>query len=174
MKVAITGTPGTGKSTLARSLANKGYVHLDLNKAIKTKKLFSGYDRKRKSYIADQKKVTAYVRKFLKGKKNVVIDGHLSHVLPSSMVDIVIVLRCEPKELIKRLRKKRWNMLKAQENAESEFLNMIAEEARKKHKKVYDIDTTGKKKKQILKDAEIVLKRLKSSEKYKVMINWMI
>ena len=44
--IALTGTPGTGKSSIAKKLAKKlGYELIDLNDVIKKKKLYEKYDK---------------------------------------------------------------------------------------------------------------------------------
>jgi adenylate kinase len=171
MNAVLTGTPGTGKTSVAKLVAKSyGLTHLDLNKAIKEMRLYSGYDAKRKSYIADMKKVKEYVSVFERKNKNTLIDGHLAHMLPDKLVDAVIVLRCEPSALKKRLTKRRWSRLKVTENAEAEMIGIIAYEARQNHRKVFEIDTTGKSVKKVAQEAEKVLKGEHS--KYRKQIEW--
>ncbi|MFQ6020875.1 MAG: adenylate kinase family protein [Candidatus Aenigmatarchaeota archaeon] len=143
MRIALTGTPGTGKTKLSKKLAKKlGYELIDLNKLIKKEKVYDDYDRKRKSYIVDIKKLNKFVRKII--KDNVIIDSHLSHYLPQRLIDVVIVLRCKPEVLKKRLKNKKWNKEKIRENYEAELIGLISYEAKQLHKKVYEIDTTNK------------------------------
>ncbi len=155
MIVALTGTPGTGKSSVAKFLKKQGFDIWDLNKSIVNDRLFKGYDHKRKSYIADLNKVTKYYREHFRSAENLVIDGHLAHMLNA---DIVIVLRCKPKQLEKRLEKKRWNSVKIKENVEAEMISIISYEARKRHEKVFDVDTTNKTPKQVAGVVENILK----------------
>lgn len=158
MKICITGTPGVGKTKIARALAKKlGYKRLDLNAAIKKEKLCSGYDKIRKCWIADMRKVNKYVNEKTK-QGNFIIDSHLAHLLQKRIVDIVIVLRCEPSELKKRLKRKKWSQVKINENYEAELIGLIAWEA-KKHKNVFELDTTGKGASQIVGEIEKLLKR---------------
>lgn len=171
MRVALTGTPGTGKTAVAKIISRSaGLVRLDLNKAIKEEHLYRGYDRKRKSYIANMKKVANYISVFERKNKELLIDGHLSHLVPEKLVDVVIVLRCEPSALKKRLKKKRWNKQKVEENAEAEFIGIIAYEARERHKKVFEIDTTRKSARKVAKEVERVLKG--KGSKYRKQIDW--
>lgn len=144
--IALAGTPGTGKSSVAEILKKKGFVVIELNSEIKRHKLYGGYDRKRKTYVADFGKIGKFLKKELgaekyRGKK-IIIDSHLSHLLPSRIVDAVIVLRCEPAALEKRLAKKGWSTEKIRENAEAEIIGLIEYEARKKRGKVFAIDVT--------------------------------
>ncbi len=150
MIIALTGTPGCGKTRVAKLLAKTRFVHIDLNKLIAKEKLYSGWDKKRKTWIADIDKVEKFIKAEIKKYgRSVVIDSHISHLLPASFVDIVVVLRCDPQELEKRLKRKRWNKNKVQENCEAELIGLILFEARKKHKKVLEIDTTGRTPKQV-------------------------
>jgi adenylate kinase len=171
MRVVLTGTPGTGKTSVTKIVAKRlGLTHLDLSKTIKERQLYSGYDKKRDSYIADIKKVTEYVTAFERKNKSVLIDGHVAHLLPDKLVDTVIVLRCEPKALRKRLEKRRWNKTKVDENAEAEFIGIIQYEARELHKKVFELDTTGLSVSRVAGLVERVLKG--EGGKYKKQIDW--
>lgn len=170
MRIAISGTPGVGKTTLSNLLSKRiKYPLLDLNKEIIKRKLYTSYDRKMKSYVADTKKMSAFVRSYIKNRPNLIIVGHLSHLLPKKIIDILIVLRCEPNELRKRLVKKRWNKEKIEENYEAELIGVISWEARA-HKK-YEIDTTNLRPNQIVKIAINILKG--KEDKYKRPIDWL-
>jgi adenylate kinase len=61
-------------------------------------------------------------------------------------VEKVIVLRCNPKELLVRLQKKGWNREKIKENLEAEMLDIILCESISNHgqSNVFEIDTTSK------------------------------
>jgi broad-specificity NMP kinase len=53
-KIIVTGTPGTGKTTLAKKLSKKlKYAYIDVNNVIKENKLKEGYDR----ICGDHKKI---------------------------------------------------------------------------------------------------------------------
>ena len=160
MLLALTGTPGTGKSTVARILRKKGYRVIALNRVIRRRKLVSGFDRKRKSWIVDLKKVERYLRNFENKKKSeiVILDSHISHLLS---VDFAIVLRCSPAELEKRLKAKRWAKEKIRENVEAEMIDLIAAEAEEKlgKKRVVEINTTGKPPEKIAEEVEKLVKK---------------
>lgn len=161
--IALTGTPGTGKTAVSRILKKKGFAVIDLNSEIRKRKLYSAYDRKRKTYVADFGKIERFLKKELKQEKyenkTIIIDSHLSHLLPSRIVDFVVVLRCESAELERRLSERGWSAEKIRENAEAEIIGLIEYEARKKHGKVFAVDATRLEPEQA---AEKIKKLLKS------------
>lgn len=153
MKISITGTPGCGKSTVSKLLSKRiNYKHVNINRIIKSKKLYLSYDKKRRAYIADIRKLKKYVKTL---PEDIILDSHVSHVLDP---DIVFVLRCSPHELEKRMKKRRWRRAKIDENLEAELISFIAWEAKDKNKKVFEIDTTSKTPLQVSKKIESVLK----------------
>ncbi len=152
--IALTGTPGTGKTNIAKILKKKGFAVIDLNLEIRKRRLYFVYDRKRKTYVADMKKIGNFLRKKLRSEKYeskvVIIDSHLSHLLPTSLINAVVVLRCSPEVLEKRLKERGWSAEKIRENVESEIIGLIEYEARERHKKVFAIDATKLKAGQIV------------------------
>ncbi len=139
MIVLLTGTPGTGKSSVAKILSkitNSKLISINALKGI-----YSGVDEERESKIVDLEKLETKLGDMING--DAVIEGHLSHLLP--LGDIVIVLRTHPEELKKRLDKKGFGNEKIQENLEAEALDVCLIEAMEKHKEVYEVNTTGKK-----------------------------
>lgn len=134
MKIALTGTPGTGKSTVAR-LVDEGFRVIDINAIIKeTYNL--GMDEDRSSAIADIDGLSQYVEQ-LSG--DIILEGHTSHLLP---VDKIIVLRASPAVLRKRLAARGWREAKIEENLEAEALDVILVEALELSDMVYEVDTT--------------------------------
>ena len=71
--IAVTGTPGTGKTTFSKKLAKKlNFYYIDVNQIISKYKLSEGYDRKRQTNVIDVKKLNKvliqYVEFFKKFK----------------------------------------------------------------------------------------------------------
>ncbi len=136
MKVMIvTGTPGTGKTTVAKKLAKKyKAVYVDVNAVIKEHKLREAYDAKRKSYVVDVKKLNkvlvAMIQQAKKKKKSLVIDSHLSHYLPTKYVDICYVTKTSLKKLKKRLQKRKYTKKKVEENMQCEIFDICLMEAK--------------------------------------------
>ncbi|NIB99419.1 adenylate kinase family protein [Halobacterium sp. R2-5] len=138
MRVAVTGTPGTGKTTAVERLdANMDVVHL--NDVIGEEGLYTEVDEARDSKVAD----LDAIRDWLDGRDDVLVESHLAHHLDA---DRVVVLRCAPGELERRLVERGEPAAKAEENAESEALDVVLSEAVQRHgrESVYEVDATDR------------------------------
>lgn len=140
MKVAVTGTPGTGKTTATDLLSPDlalDVVHL--NAVITTEGFDEGTDEERGSVIADHDAVAAW----LEGRDDVLFESHLAHNFDA---DRVVVLRAHPETIVERLRERGDSDAKALENAESEALDLILSGAVEHHglDSVYEVETTAK------------------------------
>ena len=174
MIVALTGTPGTGKTSVSKILQKNGFEVVDLNKLACEKDFLIGTDKKRDSKIVNVDKINSYIKKNYDKVEIVIVEGHLSHLL--RVVDKVIILRCRPKQLEKHLMKRRWRKKKINENVEAEILDVILCEAVDIHgeKNIFEIDVTGK---SINVVASLIIKLIKDKfkyvEKYKIgRIDW--
>lgn len=166
--VAVTGVGGTGKTSTAKLLAKQlKYELVVLNELAEELKAYTGYDRKRRSKIVDMKKLKVAVKKLAKDaakmKKSLIIEGLFAHEFPA---DVIIVLRCNPKILERRLKRKHNWTTKIHENVEAEMIGIITDEALEKNKKVYEIDTTKKTAKETVAQVKKVL--IGKGEKYRV------
>lgn len=76
--IVITGTPGTGKTTLSKNLARRlNFLYLDVNKFILKHKLSEGYDRKRRTKIVDVVKLNKKLIELIIFFKNYKINGRV-------------------------------------------------------------------------------------------------
>ncbi|WP_247000705.1 adenylate kinase family protein [Halosolutus gelatinilyticus] len=149
MRVAVTGTPGTGKTTATELLELRleadesadapdlNVIHL--NDVLESEELYTEVDADRQSLVADLDAIADW----LDGRDDAVIESHLAHHFEA---DRVAVLRCRPDALEARLRDRGENEAKARENAESEALDVLLAEAVEEHglESVYEIDTTDR------------------------------
>ena len=143
MRVIVTGSVGTGKTTVAKALAKKFKLkYMDVNKIIKENKLVEGYDKELDTKLVDVNKLVKVLIKIIKRNKNIVIDSHLSHYLPKKYVDWCVVVKCNLKILKKRLKKRGYSERKIRENLDSEIFNVCLNEAREKKHNIIVIDTT--------------------------------
>ena len=142
--ITVTGTPGTGKTTVARLVAqacNFGYI--DVHSLIVDKKLYSSYNKMLNTYEVSPNRLNKVLLHLAnKVKKGAVIDSHLSHYLPKKSVTLCIVIVCELKTLAGRLKKRGYSERKIRENTDAELFRICLLEAEKRHSPVLIIDTT--------------------------------
>ena len=136
MIVAITGTPGTGKSSICSVLGRRGYFIVDLDQEARAGGFIVGRDESRG---ADEVDVEGLRNHLQIPAKIAFLKGHYSHLMD---VNLAIVLRCRPSVLRKRLQERGWPDSKIQENVEAEAIDSILQEAVARLDLVYEIDTT--------------------------------
>lgn len=139
--LVITGTPGVGKSVLTKRLVKalgRGWKRVDLQDHYT--EISVAYDQKKKCYDIDLNRLSKLVVR-LKKESNVVIDSHLSHLLPKRQVDCCIVLLCSDlKMLKKRLQQRKYSKAKVEENLQAEIFQVCLDEAKERQKKVQVMD----------------------------------
>jgi adenylate kinase len=115
MMCGITGTPGTGKSAIGNELAHRGHRVVHLTDTVGP--YVTGMDEERDVQIVDEERWAA---EFV--PVDGFVEGHLAHYLPC---DRIVVLRCRPDVLKKRLAMRKYRAEKIRENAEAEALDYI-------------------------------------------------
>jgi adenylate kinase len=149
MIIGLSGTPGTGKTTVSKLLKGAGFVVMDINEIAKKQHLLKSFDENRQTYEIDLKGVNNFIKKrynemkISEESKPLILDGHVAHLL--KILNKVIVLRCHPEELKSRLSNKNWPPNKIHENMEAEALDVIIIEALEKYGEdiTFEIDTTN-------------------------------
>ncbi|MBP1986699.1 adenylate kinase family protein [Halolamina salifodinae] len=152
-RVVLTGTPGTGKTTVAERVGDRLDIDVHhLNDLIREEGLHEGEDEQRGSLVAD----LDAIRKHL-GDWSGLLDSHLAHHFGA---DAAIVLRCHPDELEARLEERDEPEAKIAENAESEALDIVLSEAVRAYgeENVYEIDTTDRSVEAVVDDVLAVLR----------------
>jgi adenylate kinase len=153
-RIAITGTPATGKSSVADIIARTNSItvrelaaeHGCLGEAEKAGEAVEiDVDKLHRILTSEwaEKSPSEGVGKTPRGNEkpdeNIYIDGHLSHHLP---VDAIIVLRCRPEVLCERMRGRGWPSAKITDNAEWEMLGGPWLELDENSPPILEIDTT--------------------------------
>ena len=124
--IVVTGTPGTGKTTFSRRLAKQtGARYVSLTHFVSTHRLYTGLDRERKSKIVDLGSTRARLSSLISETKGpTIVDTHIpGGIIQKRSVKIIFVLRCHPRILETRLKRKHWNPSKVSENVLAEILD---------------------------------------------------
>ncbi|QUC64821.1 AAA family ATPase [Nitrosopumilus sp. K4] len=142
MIFVITGNPGVGKHTITNEISDQlNLPILDINEIAKNAGLFESDGD---TFDVDVDKLQTVMMQ--KTSDSCLIVGHLApYVLEPEKIDKVIVLRRNPYDLFNIYEQRGYSQEKAQENAGSEVLGVIAFDSMEKFgDKVFQINITGK------------------------------
>jgi adenylate kinase len=123
--IGVTGTPGTGKKSIAPLLAARLALRcIGLNELARSGGPLGG---SRKEEIVDTQKLKTNLRSF---EGPAVLYGHLlPYALDARSASRVVVLRCEPSALKKRLAIRRYPDRKVVDNVEAELIGLISSDS---------------------------------------------
>jgi len=137
-RIGITGSPGTGKKSVAIELAKLSGLNLLLiNEFVMKHRLGA---MRNKEFVVDLERARRAI-----DTNGRIICGHLlPYIVPKSELDFVVVLRCSPDVLKKRYARRGYSQEKINENLEAEMIGVIAEKAMSVYgsKKLIEFNTT--------------------------------
>ena len=149
-KLVITGNPGVGKHTSAKSVIEKiGFgTIIDINRfAISHDAILNKHSKY--GLEVNTTKLTKLLALELRGSRDLtIIVGHLApYLLKRSDIDLVTVLRRSPYHLIKTFKQRRYSIDKIRENVASEIIGVCFYDSLRTFgkEKVAEVDTTLKK-----------------------------
>ena len=116
-RIAVTGTPGVGKTTFC---AASKWSNLTVQDLAETHDCIDDVDADGAAPIDIEKLGVELV---WPDSDCLLVDGHLSHLLP---VDAVILIRCHPSVLRERLNSRNYSDSKIEENVECELIGVIS------------------------------------------------
>ena len=148
--IIISGTPGCGKTSVARKLSCLIDAEIiSLNELAISDNFSFEFDKERDTYIVDLQIFLPFVLDKIKEIKNqnykyLIIESHFSDIISNEYIDFAFILRCDPDELIRRLKEKNYNRKKIMENVQAEILgNCVNYFLQKKiNSTLFEIDTT--------------------------------
>jgi adenylate kinase len=172
----ITGTPGAGKSTVSRKLAQRINAELiSIGELVKKEKLYTHKDKKRDTLVADLSKLSKWVKQVIASSTgNVLIEGHYAvDVVHPGWVYRVFVLRRDPEELTKILKNRGYGEEKVKENLAAEILDVCLYNAVERCgvKKVCEVNVTGRNTTDVAEEIEEILN---SEKKCQIgLVDWL-
>jgi len=174
--ILITGTPCTGKTTLAKQLASRlDALYINLTDYAKTKSLTLKEDTQRNTTIIDEEKMRKALEATINQteNQNVIVDGHYAaSVVPANLSTHVFVIRRNPKELKEFMQKQGFSPAKIDENLSAEILDVCLVEALQSHEgKVCELDVSGKTVKETVDEVLAILNGEKKC--YSGFVDWL-
>ena len=174
--VVVTGTPGTGKTTISRILARKlGASCINPQYFMRREGIDFTYDRNRKTRIVSIRRLRKAIdERAERTDHGLVIESHINPVTgPLPKLVRVIVLRCDPLILEQRLERKRWSKSKIGENLQAEILDICLWDAVKHYgwNRILEIDTSRRTPHQVI---QLVIRGLKMKRlQGRPKVDWM-
>src|SRR5687768_167991 len=124
VRVALTGSPCSGKTTLARIAQDDGWRVVDVRAWAEKEECIVGRDDEDEAVIIDTEALSSLLPE--DDGTPILYESHLSHHLP---LDGAWVIRCDPRVLRPRLEARGYRPRKVVENLEAEALDIILQEA---------------------------------------------
>lgn len=166
MKLIITGTPGTGKTSIAKALSKSLKVKVLNEKDFINAQKLGKLDEKTGEIEVDVKELEKKLNLWLGKQKNAIVEGHLL-CETRLKADLVIVLRAEPKFLEKRLAKRNYKQEKILDNLFAEQNGYCLKKAQKNYGRKKTVEVFSSK--SIKETSSIILKELGLFEKRKLL-----
>ncbi|HUY70224.1 MAG TPA: AAA family ATPase [Candidatus Baltobacteraceae bacterium] len=148
--MAVTGTPGTGKSTFAKRLASRlrsagaQPALIEINDLVHKHKLYSGKDKSGAKIVR-----IAPLNKMLAAsiKKSDGVAVVVGHLVPELRINqkITVVTRLDLIALEKRLKARRYGIEKMRENLISEAVDYCGANSSRKGAEQYQVESTKEK-----------------------------
>jgi len=139
VRIALTGVPGTGKTTIADALSDRAHV-VHLGDFARDAGLLTEKDDARGSFIVDLDALAERVASVVSPEGVILLEGHYAHEMD---VDRIVLLRCDPRVLVERLRARGWSEAKVRENVEAEALDVLAAEVLDRRLPAAELDVTA-------------------------------
>ena len=169
VNLVITGNPGVGKHTIAELFLkyDTTYQVLDINKFAIEKGLG---EQVNDGIEVNTTKLKNEIQKLKLNK--LLIIGHLApYVLDKSDIDIVIILRKNPYNLIEIYKQRDYQDSKIKQNTGSEILGVIANDSITSFgkEKSFEIDVTNKTPERILEKIDSIINNQKGGD----IVDWL-
>jgi adenylate kinase len=131
--ILITGTPGTGKTSLAETICEVlKLTRININELVQQHQCHEGHDSEYDTLILDEDKLLD-VMEPLMSEGGKVVDYHSCDFFPERWFDLVLVLQTTTEVLYDRLQSRGYSDKKINENMECEIMQIVIESARESY-----------------------------------------
>jgi len=131
----VTGTPGTGKSTLAKRLAREMefFDWINVGEYAKERGHLGHWDEQRQCHELEEEPLLDDLEDEVGQKGGRIVDHHVTDFFPERFFDAVFVLRADNAVLHDRLAERKYPTAKLKENLECEIFQTVLDEARESY-----------------------------------------
>ncbi|CAG0917842.1 unnamed protein product [Notodromas monacha] len=132
--ILVSGTPGTGKSTLVAELLKScsSMKSVNVSKLALDKNLIEEFDSERAVPIINEDAVLDELEPLI-AQGNMIVEYHASEFFPKRFFDRVVVLTTDNTILFDRLKQRGYSEGKIRENVECEIFQILIEEAKESY-----------------------------------------
>lgn len=145
--IAISGTPGSGKTTIANLLKKGDREVINIGEFASQNGCVSSYDEMNKCDVIDGDLVIEKLREYLKGKTHtIIVESHLADLVPEEYLDRCYVLEVQISDLVERLKERGYSEKKIADNKLSELMRDCY---------MYSLDAFGEERVEVIKPSSI-------------------
>lgn len=170
----VTGTPGTGKTLVGRIItSNLGCRFIQTSPLLYRVGAVKPDPTGRHTSVVDWRLGLETIRRVAREEPSCIVAETLYPSLwmeaAEDSIAAIILLRCHPRELCKRLESRGWHPAKVAENCAAEALGSVAVEVDEWRHMVAEVDTTGKSPGEVAEEALSLL----SEWRMGIRIDWL-
>ena len=131
--ILLAGTPGTGKSTLAKKLSEETEMTwINVGDFAKEKGFLGEWDEQYECHELDEDPLLDELEEMV-SKGGCIVDHHVTDFFPERYFDIVFIMRTDNEKLYERLSQRGYTGKKFEDNLQCEIFQTVLEEARESY-----------------------------------------
>jgi len=144
MRIIITGSPGTGKTSAAKALGKKIGHRIVNEKQFAIEKKIGKWDREEDELVVPLVPFGRELNKLLAKEKKIIIEGHMLCEL-KLRADFVVLLRVHPELLEARLESRGYSAEKVQDNVFCEGIDYCKKHVARNYPREKVVEVRGRK-----------------------------